>query len=231
MDSPTCLVEAMLSDERSGVIDMSDVKALVGDLVVAGIDTTAQTMAWLVLTLANRPEIQDRLYEELRGSYPDGDGIYDIPDMSKLPYTHAVSIENLRFSPVIPFGVAHRAARDGELAGYMIPEGAQMLANTYGIHRDERFWDAPNEFMPERFMPLTDGSPAPDLTNEAFLPFGIGRRACPGQNLAMQTLWLETIMLFRNFRFEPPDGQRIPEKGEFGFTLAPKSYAVTVKRR
>ena len=231
LDHPSCLVEVLLSDERSGVIDMSEAKALVGDLMVAGIDTSAQTMMWLLLELCNMPEIQDRLYEELLRAYPDSDGIHDIPDMSKLPYTHAVMIENMRCNAVAPFGVTHSTARTAELVGYTIPEGAQVLANVYGMHRDERFWDAPNEFRPERFMPLADGSPAPDLQNEAFMPFGVGRRACPGQNLAMQILSLETIMLFRNFRFERLHAERISEEGKLGLTLGPKPYAVKVTRR
>ena len=232
LDNPTCLLEVLLADERRGEIEMPDVKSLVVDLVIAGIDTTAQTMTWLILTLANNLEIQDRIYQELESADKDGRRELGMNDMPNLPYTHAALMENMRFKTVFPLGITHRADRAGNLAGYTIPEGAQLLVNIYGMHNDPRFWDSPHEFMPERFMPLPDGSPSPNLTNEAYMPFSTGRRACPGQNLAMSSLWLQTVRLLHNFRFEPPPGAaRIIERNSFGLTLGPKPFAVKVTRR
>ena len=232
LDNPTCLLEVLLADERRGELGMSDVKALVADLVIAGIDTTAHTMTWFILTLANNLEIQDRIYQELESADKDGRRELGMNDMPSLPYTHAALIEIMRFKTVFPLGMTHRADRVGELAGYTIPEGAQLLLNIYGMHNDPRFWDLPHEFMPERFMPLPGGSPSPNMTNQAYMPFSTGRRACPGQNLAMASMWLQTVRLLHNFRFEPPPGeQRIVEQNRFGLTFGPKPFAVKVTRR
>ena len=232
LDSPISLVEVMLADEREGEITIAELKSLIGDLIFAGIETTAQTMTWLILTLANNLEIQDRIFQELESADQDGRRALRMDDMPSLPYTHAALIENMRHRTVVPFGVPHRAARTGELAGYEIPEGAQMLANIHGIHHDERFWDAPYEFKPERFMPQPDGSPSPELENGAYMPFGVGRRGCPGQNLAMSSLWMTTVRMLHNFRFEPPPGiERIPEEEQLGLSLGAKPFAVKVVRR
>ena len=232
LDNPTCLLEVMLADERSGEIDMTDLKALVGDLIFGGIDTTTKTMTWFLLTLVNRPEVQDRIFEELESADVDGRRELGVEDMSKLPYTHAALMELMRLRPIFPFGIPHLAAKTEELAGYTIPEGAAVASNTYGIHRDERFWDAPLEYRPERFLPQADGSPSPNMLNPAYLPFGTGRRACPGQNLGLSMLWLQTVRLLHNFRFSPPDKVKwIPEEEVYMLTLAPKPYTVKLTRR
>ena len=233
LDSPTCLVEVMLSDMREGIIDMSDARALVTDLLIAGMDTTAQTFSWLVLMMANNMEAQDRLHAELQSAQPvDPAKGLGMDDMPNLPFTHSTLMENMRRNPVVPFAVPHRASRTCELAGYTIPEDAMVLPNIYGMHHDERFWDDPYRFDPERFMPLPDASPSPNMENVAFMPFGTGRRACPGQNLAMAVLWLETVKLFANYRFEPPPGvKQIPMRYKTQLATGSAPFKVRVTRR
>ncbi len=230
LDHPTCLLEIMLADERHGEIEIDVVGALVADLLIAGIDTNSQTMSWLIQNMAIWPEIQDRVYNELTAFVVDAGREPDMDDMPKLPYTHAVLIENLRFTAVTAFSIPHRASEECEVEGYTIPKGAQIIPNLYGVLHDERFWDAPNEFRPERFLPEADGSPSKNLENPAFIPFGVGRRACPGQGLAMTILWIQTVRLFRKFRFEAPPGG-LKGETECGLTMMPKPYSVNVHRR
>lgn len=230
-DNPTCLTEVMLAEERAGEIDRATIRNLIGDLLVAGIDTTAQTMAWLLLILANRPHIQHRIYEELAAAAPDGKvGVEDKPN---LPYLYACILESMRYKTVGPFGLPHMASRDCEVGGFTLSAGAQALGNIYGIHHDERFWDAPYEFVPERFLPQEEGSPPPGLANTAYMPFGTGRRACPGQGFAEIVIWLQASRLLRNYRFETPDGSpnSISEDEVFGLSLMPNAYSLKVFRR
>ena len=230
LDNPTCLLEVLLADERRGEIEMPFVEALVVDLLVAGTDTNGQTMSWFVMNLANNPEVQDRIYDELENCDTEGRKELGVEDMPNLPYTHAALMESMRYSTVAPFALPHRASRDCEVGGYNIPEGAQVLPNIWGIHHDERFWESPFEFKPERFMPQEDGSPSPNMRNEAYMPFSVGRRACPGQGLAMTMLWLQTVRLLHHFRFEAPPGG-ISESAQLGLSLMPRSFWVRVVRR
>ena len=231
LDNPTCLAEVMLAEERAGEIDRATVRNLIGDVIIAGIDTTAQTIAWLLLILANRPHIQQRIYEELAATAPDGRvGVEDKPNLS---YLYACILESMRYKTVAPFGLPHMASRDCEVGGFAVGAGAQVLGNIYGIHHDERFWDAPYEFKPERFLPPEDGSFPSALANTAYMPFGTGRRACPGQGFAEIVIWLQACRLLLNYRFETPDGRpnSIPEDEAFGLSLMPNPYSLRVFRR
>lgn len=229
LDNPTCLVEVMLASERREEIDRSMISGLIGDLLVAGVDTTAQTMAWLLLILANRPDIQARVHAEIDAAVP-ADRRAGVEDKPNLPYLFAAILESMRYRTVAPFGLPHKASADCEVGGFAIRAGAQVLGNIYAIHHDARFWDAPHEFIPDRFMPSADGAPAA-LGNPAYMPFGVGRRGCPGQGFAEIVIWLQACGLLQRYRFEPPDGQPLPEDEVFGLSLMPQPYALRAFRR
>ena len=229
LDNPTCLVEVMLASERRGEIERSMISGLIGDLLVAGVDTTAQTMAWLLLILANRPEIQARIQEEIDSAVPR-DRAAGVDDKPNLPYLFAAILESMRYRTVAPFGLPHKASADCEVGGFAIRKGAQVLGNIYAVHHDGRFWDEPDEFMPERFLPSDDGSVA-GLGNAAYMPFGVGRRGCPGQGFAEIVIWLQASRLLQRYRFEPADGEMLSEDEVFGLSLMPQPYAVRAVRR
>ena len=229
LDNPTCLVEVMLASERRGEIERSMISGLIGDLLVAGVDTTAQTMAWLLLILANRPEIQARIHSEIDSAVPR-DRAAGVEDKPNLPYLFAAILESMRYRTVAPFGLPHKASADCEVGGFAIRKGAQVLGNIYAVHHDERFWDAPDEFMPERFLPSDDGSVA-GLGNAAYMPFGVGRRGCPGQGFAEIVIWLQASRLLQRYSFEPADGDALCEDEVFGLSLMPQPYAVRAVRR
>lgn len=106
-----------------------------------------------------------------------------------------------------------------------------MLGNIYSIHHDPRFWDSPDDFIPERFLPQADGSPATALTGNAFIPFGTGHRRCPGRRFAETTVWLHLTRMLHRLRFETPDGKRLSEDEVFGLAISPKPYALRAERR
>jgi biphenyl-4-hydroxylase len=231
-DNPTCLMEVMLAREQEGEIDRETILLLTGDLLLAGIDTSAQTVSWLLLILANRPDIQRKVHEELDrvigiDSYPT------IEDRERLPYLNAVILENMRYRTVGPLGLPHKAAKTCLVDGFTITAGTQVLGNIYSIHHDPRFWDSPDEFVPDRFLPMNDGSPSPSMNSTAFMPFGVGRRSCPGWRFGETVVWLHSSRLLNRYRFQAaaPETVRLPEDEVFGLTVGPKPYALKATMR
>ena len=232
LENPNCLAEVMLAKEKEGELTNDTILRLIGDLLVAGIDTSAQTVSWLLLILANRPEIQSKVHQEL-DRVISSDSMPTFEDRERLPYLSAVILENMRYRTVGPLGLPHKAAKACEVGGFNIPEGAQVLGNIYSIHKDPRFWDSPDEFVPDRFLPTEDGSPPQAMTSGAFIPFGDGRRSCPGRRFGEMVVWFHASRLLHRYRFRPADPHRarLPEDEVFGLTLGPKPFALTVSRR
>ena len=230
LSAPTCLVEVMLAEAETGEIESDMINDLCMDLLLAGIDTSAQTVSWTLLLLANRPEIQAKVHEELdRVIGPDAWPTVD--DRTRLPYTFACLAESMRYRTIGPLAVPHQATQDTEVGGYLVPAGAQVLGNIYSIHHDPRFWDSPDDFIPERFLPQPDGSPAAALTGNAFIPFGTGHRRCPGRRFAETAVWLHLTRMLHRLRFETPDGKPLSEAEVFGLAISPQPYSLRAERR
>ena len=138
----------------------------------------------------------------------------------------------MRYRTIAPLGIPHKASQDTEIGGYRIPAGAQVLGNIYSIHHDPRFWNSPQEFLPERFLPKADGSPAAALTSAAYIPFGTGRRVCTGRGFAEIAVWLHAARLLHRFHFETTAaGVPLSEDEVFGLTVSPKPYVLKATRR
>ena len=228
--APTCLVEVMLAQEETGEIESDMINDLCMDLLLAGTDTSAQTVSWTLLLLANRPEVQAQVHEELdRVIGPDT--LPTVDDRTRLPYTFACLTESMRYRTIGPLAVPHQATKDTEVGGYLVPAGAQVLGNIYSVHHDPRFWDSPDDFMPERFLPQADGSPAAALTSNAFIPFGTGHRRCPGRRFAETAVWLHMTRMLHRLRFGTPDGKPLSEAEVFGLAISPEPYALRVELR
>jgi cytochrome P450 family 2 subfamily U polypeptide 1 len=232
LENPTCLVDLMLAKQAAGELTQESMTLLITNLMLAGIDTSAQTVTWLLLVLANRPEIQRNIHQEMdRVIGPNS--VPTVEDRERLPYLNAVVLENMRYRTVGPLALPHKAAAACEVGGYTIPEGAQVLGNLYSIHHDPRFWDRPDRFDPHRFLPREDGSPPPAMTSGAFIPFGVGGRSCPGRNFGEIVVWLHASRLLHRFQFRGagPDADHISEEEVFGLTVGPKPFALRVTRR
>ena len=237
LSAPTCLVEVMLAKEDTGEISSAMTKDLCADMLIAGTDTSAQTVNWFLLLMANRPEIQAKVHEELDrviGRPSTGSEEASLPtveDRTRLPYVFACLAESMRYRTIGPLGLPHKASEDTEIGGYLVPAGTQVLGNIYSIHHDPRYWDSPNEFIPDRFLPQKDGSMSPALTSPAYVPFGTGHRRCPGRRLAETTVWLHITRMLHRLRFETPNGEPLPEDEVFGLAISPKPYSLRATRR
>ncbi len=177
------------------------------DLLLAGVATTSKSFYMLLNVLAHHPQVQEKLHAELlRVMGPEQEPGLD--DRQQLPYARAVLFEHLRCLTLTTVGVKRRAVRDCVIGGFHVPEGTEMFPFLWGLHHDEKFWEDPNTFQPDRFLdpPTGDLLPADHPRRRRLFPFGGGPRLCLGKQIAMARLFLWMTMVVRHFTITPADG-------------------------
>ncbi|KAL6997571.1 hypothetical protein U1Q18_007698 [Sarracenia purpurea var. burkii] len=206
------------SEENTEEIDRTQIEHLCLDLFVAGTDTTSSTVEWAMAELLRTPEILKKSKAELKLTIEKGKTIQD-SDIAHLPYLQAIVKETMRIHPPAPFLIPRKVEIDVEICGYTVPCGAQVLINAWAIGHDPSIWLDPTSFIPERF--LESGI---DVGGKNFelIPFGAGRRICPGLPLAMRNILVMLGSLINSFDWKLEDG--IPPKlldmeEKFGITL------------
>lgn len=224
------LVE-MLAQEAAGETDSSFSEDylfyIIGDLFIAGTDTTTNTVLWMILYMAVFPDIQERVQAEM-DAVVGPDRVPSLTDKGSLPFTEATIMEVQRMTVVVPLAIPHMASETTEFRGYTIPKGTVIIPNLWSVHRDPTVWEQPDDFNPSRFLDDQGNL----LRKECFIPFGIGRRVCMGEQLAKMELFLMFTSLLQAFSFSLPEGLAPPPMhGRFGLTLAPCPYTVTVRPR
>ncbi|KAM6584203.1 hypothetical protein CsatB_011205 [Cannabis sativa] len=187
-------------------------------LFVAGTETTAAALQWAMAALLRNPEILSKARAELDQVVGKGNPVEE-SDVSRLPYLQAVIKETLRLYASGAFLLPRKAERDVEINGFTIPKGAQILVNIWAISRDKETWDEPELFKPERFI----GSEV-DVKGRNFelIPFGGGRRICPGLPLAMRMLPLTLGTLIHSFEWKLENGlkpEEVDMEDKCGITL------------
>ncbi|KAM3919275.1 vitamin D 25-hydroxylase [Leptodactylus fuscus] len=198
----------------------------VGELIIAGTETTTNALRWAVLFMALYPNIQVQVQKEIDLVV----GPNQIPTLevrSYMPYTEAVLHEVLRFCNIAPLGIFHATSRDTVVRGYSIPEGTTVITNLYSVHYDEKYWTDPEIFYPERFL----DSSGQFTRKEAFVPFSLGRRQCLGEHLARMEFFLFFTALLHRFHLHFPHGFVPNLKPKLGMTLQPYPYLICAERR
>ncbi|XP_050734557.1 cytochrome P450 2L1-like isoform X1 [Eriocheir sinensis] len=185
-----------------------DLAILMMDLFFAGNETTTTTITWLFYYLANHPRVQHKLQAEIDSVLTDG-RLATLEDKPRLPYTDAVIHEVLRMSSLTLLSLPHMASRDTTLGGYTIPKGAVVSGTAFSIHRDPRYWDSPDEFLPERWLD-SDGKFV--TKKEGFLPFGVGKRQCLGESLARMEILVITTTVLQRVCLSVPPGRTVSLK-------------------
>ncbi|KAG9344127.1 hypothetical protein JZ751_012609 [Albula glossodonta] len=200
---------------------------IIGDLFIAGTDTTTNTMLWMLLYMSVHPDIQEKVQAEI-DSVVGFSRVPSLTDKASLPFTEATIMEVQRMTAVVPLAIPHMASETTVFRGYTIPKGTVIIPNLWSVHRDPTVWDNPDDFNPARFLDQNGQI----LRQESFIPFGIGRRLCMGEQLAKMELFLMFSSLMQAFSFRLPDGLPPPSMdGRFGLTLAPLPYTVHVTPR
>ncbi|KAJ7568721.1 hypothetical protein O6H91_01G045700 [Diphasiastrum complanatum] len=200
-NGPQNFVDVMLktsAGERK--LNDTEMKALLQDMVVGGTDTASFTMEWCMAELIRNPKILLKAQEELDQLLEDGHTLQE-SDLPQLRYLKAAVKETLRLHPPGAFLIPHESIRETKIAGYFIPKNSLVLINIHGLGRNPDVWENPLQFMPERFM-----GDKVELRDAEFrlVPFGYGRRKCPGATLGQSMLLLGLGNLIHAFNWAPP---------------------------
>jgi len=163
------------------------------------------SIEWGIAELVNHPAIQSKLREEITSVLGAGVAVTE-PDLDRLPYLQAVVKETLRLRMAIPLLVPHMNLNDGKLHGYDILAESKILVNAWFLANDPKRWVKPEEFRPERFLEEEKAVEAHG-NDFRFVPFGVGRRSCPGIVLALPIIGITLGRLVQNFQLLPPPGQ------------------------
>ncbi|KAF8642576.1 hypothetical protein HU200_067255 [Digitaria exilis] len=202
------LMEKAEEDAAEVKLTRENIKAFITDVVTAGSDSSAATVEWMLAELINHPEAMRKVREEIDTVVGD-DRIVGEADLPRLPYLQATFKETLRLHPGAP--VAHRvSSTGGEMAvgEFTVPPETAVFINVWAIGRDPAYWEAPLAFTPERFMPggAAAGVEPRGGQNFQFMPFGGGRRGCPGVGLAQQSVPAVVAALVQCFDWVVVDG-------------------------
>ncbi|KAI3671917.1 hypothetical protein L1987_87114 [Smallanthus sonchifolius] len=195
--------------------------------------TTSTALQWIMANLVKYPHIQRKLYEEIVGVVgppppppQPGVGLESVineEDIKKMPYLKAVVLEGLRRHPPFHFVLPHRVMKEVEVEGYMIPEGATINFMVGEMGLDPKVWDDPMEFKPERFL-VNDG--VFDMSGSKgikMMPFGAGRRICPGYDMALFHLEYFVANSIWYFDWTVPDGYDVDFSEEVELTVVMKN--------
>ncbi|KAL5207778.1 hypothetical protein ABZP36_032213 [Zizania latifolia] len=198
-------LDALLEVMATGKMEREYVMAMLFEAFVAGGDSIAFSVEWVMAELLRNPRVMAKARAELKDVL-GGKQAVDEADTASLPYLQAVLKESLRMHPPGPLMLPHLAVEDGvEIGGYAVPKGTAVMFNAWAIMRDPATWDAPDEFMPERF--LQRATPFDFRGKETeYIPFGTGRRLCPGAPLVERVLPLVLASLLHAFEWRLPAG-------------------------
>ncbi|KAG2666219.1 hypothetical protein I3760_15G046200 [Carya illinoinensis] len=168
-------------------------------LLSGGTDTSAGTMEWAMSLLLNNPEVLKKAQAEIDNRVGH-DRLLDESDLAKLPYLRCIINETLRMYPAAPLLVPHESSEDCQVGGFHVPRGTTLLVNLWGMQYDPSIWEDPTNFKPERFEGL-DGMKDQEFKFR-FMPFGSGRRSCPGEGLAMRVVGSAVGALIQCFEWQ-----------------------------
>ncbi len=229
--SPTNFLEAILAAASAGKLEITDdeIVANVCNLLLAGEDTTAHTIAWTVDYLIRYPEHFARARAEVDAVLGPAASVEHIKQTDRFPFLDAFFHEAMRLKPVAPVNVLE-PTEDVEMVGCLIPKGTPIFGLTRHIAtRDEHFGDA-DRFDPERWLEDDGAQRQRAHDTSTFLPFGGGPRFCPGRNFALLQIRIVLAMLCRNFDLTLADPKR-PVEERFAFTMMPTGMVVRIRRR
>ena len=186
-------------------------------LILAGTDTTTGTVTWALSLLLNNCDVLNKSIDELDGQIGSERMAVEETDLKNLVYLQAIIKETLRLYPAAPLNLPHESMEDCVVGGYHVPAGTRLLTNLSKIQRDPTLYHDPTEFRPERFLTTHKGI---DLRGQHFelIPFGAGRRMCPGLSFGLQMVQLMLANVLHGFEFVTADGRPVDMAEQVGLT-------------
>ncbi|KAE8648697.1 cytochrome P450 71B26 [Cucumis sativus] len=222
------IVDVLLRMKRDGfqsdalILTQDCIKAIIKDIFIAGVETGANTIVWAMAELIRKPRVMKKLQDQIR-SYIKKEQVKET-DLERLPYLKMVVKEVLRLHPPVPLLIPRETTSHFKLNGYDIHPKAHLHVNVWAIGRDPECWVNPEEFIPERFI---ENNIDYKGQNYELLPFGGGRRVCPGMNMGIFTVELTLANLLLCFDWKLGDGMKEEdvdmEEDFFGISVAKKS--------
>ena len=211
----TLVAEFLKANQSESGVDLMTKQQIRNELIVlfmAGHETTANVLAWTWYLISQTPEVEAKLHAELdevlAGRSPE------MSDVENLKYTRAILDETMRLYPPVPI-LSREAMAEDTIRDRKVPAGSIMLIVPWLIHRHKKYWDKPDHFIPERFMPE-----APKPIKFSYIPFSAGPRVCLGKNFGIVESVLTIAMLAQRFRLSMPMGTKVEH--ECRLTLRPK---------
>uniref|UniRef100_A0A0D9X4G6 Cytochrome P450 n=1 Tax=Leersia perrieri TaxID=77586 RepID=A0A0D9X4G6_9ORYZ len=211
-----------------------EIVSLCSEFMSAGTDTTATALQWILANLVKNPSFQRNLRDEIAGVVSDSGEIKE-EDLNSMPYLKAVVLEGLRRHPPGHYVLPHAVEEDTTLDGYRVPANTPVNFAVGEMGMDGEVWESPEEFRPERFLAGGEGDGV-DLTGGKeikMMPFGAGRRVCPGMALALLHLEYFVANLVREFEWREVAGDEVDlaEKLEFTVVMKKPLKAIAVPLR
>ncbi|KAE9606800.1 putative oxidoreductase [Lupinus albus] len=215
-ENSNTMIDHLLSLQESQPEYYTDqiIKGLIMVLIVAGTETSAVTLEWAMSSLLNNPKVLEKARIELDNEIGH-DNLIEEADITKLKYLQNIISETLRLYPAAPMLIPHLSSEDCTIGGYDVPRNTMVMVNAWAIHRDPELWTDPTSFKPERF---NNGA----TDTHSLIPFGLGRRACPGSGLAQKTIGLTLGSLIQCFEWKRVSDEEIDMTENTG-TVMPKA--------
>lgn len=188
-------------------------------LLQAGVSTSVDTLEWAMSLLLNNPEVLHKAQNEI-DSVVGKDGLISESHLAELPYLRYIINETLRMYPVARFLIPHESSEECTVGGFWVPRGTMLLVDVKAIQNDPKFWKDPEMFKPERFEEGNVGL--------AWMPFGSGRRKCPGGGLAMRVVVLALGALIQCFNWSRI-GEEMVDMSEGHGLFSPKAVSLKAK--
>uniref|UniRef100_A0A7N0UE32 Uncharacterized protein n=1 Tax=Kalanchoe fedtschenkoi TaxID=63787 RepID=A0A7N0UE32_KALFE len=226
-DMMNVLVDLVDDPDLEVKLTTDTIKAFVMDLLAGGTDTSSTTLEWAMAELMKNPEKINKATEELDKVIGRERWVED-EDMPNLPYLDAIIKETFRLHPPGALLVPHQAIEDCKIMNYDISKGSTVFLNVWSMGRNPAVWDSPEEFRPERFL-----NRAVDIKGQSFelLPFGSGRRMCPGYSLGLKMVQSTLANMLHGFNWTLPQKmkpQDLDMDEAFGLTTPRKHPLVAI---
>ncbi|KAF5774907.1 putative cytochrome P450 [Helianthus annuus] len=218
------MLELKDQKDASTSFDIVQIKALLFDILTATTDTASTMVEWVMAEILRNPDVKTKIQEELM-KVVGMDNIVEESHLPKLKYLDAVVKETFRIHPPLPLLIQRCPDESCMVDGYQIPKGSIVYINVWAIQHDPKNWTNPLEFKPERFL---NGKWDYSGTNMKFLPFGSGRRICPGVPLGEKMLMYILASLLHSFEWILPKDEEFELSDEFGFVTKKRKPLVAI---
>ena len=192
------------------------------DIFSAGSEASAATIEWAISEMIRNPQIMKRAQDEVRNHF-DNKGNVDESRLHELKYLHAIIKETLRLQPSVPLLLPRECAEQCDINGFQVPAKARIIVNAWAIGRDSNYWSEAEKFNPSRFLDSKIDFKGDDYE---YIPFGAGRRICPGISFSQASIELTLAQLLFHFDWKLPGDLKQEElnmAARFGVTMRRKN--------